>query len=365
MGETMAKQDRKRWRTGTGGDELSLAEFPIGILNSRPTETDPLTARFTTGDKEWLVSANPRYGLPTDGDRDLYLVLMEVARAEGYPGKVTFERRSLLERLAWNPGTRGYERLKLGLDRLTTVSIHATNAFYDPERKAYYPHVVFHILDAYGVGEESIGRRGATWWFRWGPEFLQSLRSGRWKGLDLDQYFGLGSAISRGLYRFLDLRGLDGKREYEIGLRQLAHEHLGLSRSYYPSDLKRKLAPAHEELRAAAIIADVAYTGHRQAERIRYTLTAPRPRPVPAPTGTRESRRTVRQAVQQSLAGLDPNTDRFNTWWATLPETERQDRRTRALAQLARENPTLAAYAERHPHSEAVTVALQRLLQTV
>ena len=54
--------------------------------------------------------------------------------------------------------------------------------------------------------------------------------------------------ISQTLYRYLDAKVRDGKTVFRQSLRDLAYQHLGLSRDYFPSQIKRKLAPAHEEL---------------------------------------------------------------------------------------------------------------------
>lgn len=290
----------ERWTSGTSADELSLAEFPIGLIASRPASKSALEAEFRCGEKRWVVTGHAKHGLPTEGDRDLYLVLMEAARQQSYPAKVCFERRQILSRLGWQAASQGYERLELGLSRLVGATIRAENAFYDPSKQCYYPVVAFHILDAYGTETVSCGRRGADCWFRWGPEFYQNLVAGRWKGLDLDLYFSLRSPVSRALYRFLDLRRLDGKRTLSLSLKRLAFEHLGLSRTYYPSQIKRSLSLPHEELRTVGLVAEVRYEEDAGEARVHYQF---------GETVTTLDKREEKQAVKAAVADLKQRLD--------------------------------------------------------
>jgi hypothetical protein len=76
---------------------------------------------------------------------------------------------------------------------------------------------------------------------------FRSFRAGNLKSLDFDFYKSLDGAIAKRLYRFLDKRFFHRKR-WEFNLKELAWEHIGLSRNYDCAGLKRKLHPAIEEL---------------------------------------------------------------------------------------------------------------------
>ena len=76
---------------------------------------------------------------------------------------------------------------------------------------------------------------------------FQSFQAGNLKRLDFDFFRGLQSAVARRLYRFLDKRFFQRDR-WEFDVKELAWEHVGLSRNYDAANLKRKLRPAITEL---------------------------------------------------------------------------------------------------------------------
>src|SRR5205823_4396146 len=76
---------------------------------------------------------------------------------------------------------------------------------------------------------------------------FQSFQSGNLKQLDLEFYLKLRLPTTKRMYRFLDKRFYRRSR-LDFDLRTLACEHIGLSRSYAPTELKRRLKPGLEEL---------------------------------------------------------------------------------------------------------------------
>ena len=76
---------------------------------------------------------------------------------------------------------------------------------------------------------------------------FQSFQSGNLKQLDLEFYLSLRLPTTKRMFRFLDKRFYRRAR-LDFDLRTLACEHIGMSRSYAPTELKRRLKPALEEL---------------------------------------------------------------------------------------------------------------------
>ena len=76
---------------------------------------------------------------------------------------------------------------------------------------------------------------------------FQSFQSGNLKQLDLEFYLQLRLPTTKRMFRFLDKRFYRRSR-LDFDLRTLACEHIGMSRSYAPTELKRRLKPALEEL---------------------------------------------------------------------------------------------------------------------
>ena len=81
----------------------------------------------------------------------------------------------------------------------------------------------------------------------WNEVVFRSFQAGYLKRIDMGLFRRLNSPIAKRLYRFLDKR-FHHKTMWEFNLRELAHEHIGLSRSYDTGQLKRKLLPAIVEL---------------------------------------------------------------------------------------------------------------------
>ena len=143
--------------------------------------------------------------------------------------------------------------------------------------------------------------------------FFKSCRDGNLKRLDLGTYFALKSAISKQLYRFLDKR-FYLRPDWTYDLRELAFEHVGMSRNYAPWKIKQKLQPALEELEAIGFLepmsaADRYSKTGRGAWNIRLVRKLPPPAeakpaetkpPEPEPTGLEKE--LVERGVTRSVA---------------------------------------------------------------
>jgi hypothetical protein len=89
--------------------------------------------------------------------------------------------------------------------------------------------------------------------FSWGDVFFKSCRDDNIKRLDLTTYLSLRGSVAKRPYRFLDKRSyVRGDRTFD--LRELAFEHVGLSRNYTAAKTKEKLQPALEELEAIGFL---------------------------------------------------------------------------------------------------------------
>ena len=82
---------------------------------------------------------------------------------------------------------------------------------------------------------------------------FRSFQSGNLKQLDLEFYLKLRLPTTKRMFRFLDKRFYRRDR-LDFDLKTLACEHIGMSRSYKPTELKRRLRPALEELEALGFL---------------------------------------------------------------------------------------------------------------
>lgn len=254
----------KRRRARSGKDEMNLAVFPIAALSVRvPKNVKALkfqdTIQGESGKmvkRSWTVQGGSDCGLPTAGDEDVYVALMELTRQQGFSDRrVNFSRYELAKRLGWSPCGKTYSRIEQALIRLANVNIHASNAFWDNAKRSYVT-VSFSLIQEYQLYDEK-PRKGEklrseppSSFFMWTERLFESFKSGYIKFLDTELYFGLSSATARRLFRYLDKKfGRD--HNFAIDIFKLAHEHLGISRNYrYVSQIVQQMRPALDDLTA-------------------------------------------------------------------------------------------------------------------
>ncbi len=242
-----------------GRDEMNLAEFPIALLSHRATSQvltlhKQRTVTLPDGrqlQQEWTVTGAPEYGLPQPCDEDVLLGLLKIAADEGFSdARISFTQRALLQLIRWPSQSWSHVRLEQALGRLTTTKIKATNSFWDKRKQSYRTLLHFGIIDSYQLVDRSSWKQGVgTNWARFSDEFFGSMQVGYIKPLSLDLYFSLESSVAKRLFRYLDKKRYL-KERFEIGLEQLASVHVGLSLSkcQFPSWMKQRLNPAHQEL---------------------------------------------------------------------------------------------------------------------
>ena len=266
---------------------MNLAEFPIAALADRvpdgqttlvfedrlePHDSEPIVRRLT-------IMGTHKHGLPTSLDDEVLVGLIQLTkRRNGFSDpKVAFSRYELIELLGWPQSGPSYRRIEEAMQRWISVVLMYENAWWDNAAKSWVDEN-FHVLDnvtiydrekrrpASKAGKPAAGRsrRGKKGEgagteplplssFRWNEVIFQSFRSGNLKQLDLEFYLRLRLPTTKRMFRFLDKRFYRRDR-LDFDLKTLACEHIGLSRSYPPTELKRRLRPALEELEALGFL---------------------------------------------------------------------------------------------------------------
>ncbi len=252
-------------------DELNLAEFPIAARTDRVPDgqttlvfedklerrdSAPIVRRLT-------IVGTHKHGLPTSLDDEVLVGLIQLTkrRSNFTDPKVQFSRYELIDLLGWPQSGQSYRRIEEALHRWVGVVLMYENAWWDNAAKSWVDEN-FHVLDNVTLYDRERRRpssksgkssKGATKpplplsSFRWNEVIFQSFQSGNLKQLDLEFYLRLRLPTTKRMFRFLDKRFYRRLR-LDFDLRVLACEHIGLSRSYAPTELKRKLKPALEEL---------------------------------------------------------------------------------------------------------------------
>ncbi|RUL84941.1 replication initiator protein A [Tautonia sociabilis] len=259
-------------------DELNLAEFPIASLADRVPDGQttlvfedkldrrdgpPIVRRLT-------IMGTAKHGLPTSMDDEVLVGLIQLTKRWNNftEAKVNFSRYELIELLGWPQTGQSYRRIEEALHRWVGVVLSYENAWWDNAAKSWVDEN-FHVLDnvtiydrerrrpsrggasAPSAGSRRRGKRGNAppplSSFKWNEVIFRSFQSGNLKQIDLEFYLRLRLPTTKRVFRFLDKRFYRCNR-LEFDLRTFACEHVGLSRSYKPTELKRRLRPAIAEL---------------------------------------------------------------------------------------------------------------------
>ncbi len=281
-------------RTRIGRDELNLAEFPLATLTSRVPKGQR-TLSFT--DRIWdpgrrqrvirrlTITGSDAYGLPTALDDEVILGLIQLTREEDFgSAEVFFSRYRLIRLLGWRDEGKSYTRLETSLKRWVGVTLFYEKAWWDKQEKAWVDES-FHILERLVLYDRDrrLRRQGmkepALSSFVWNPVVFRSFQAGYLKRIDMELLRRLRTPIAKRLYRILDKRFYH-RDAWEFDLRELACEHVGMSRSYDNGQLKRKLRAAVEELERRGYLEPAEWSRRfRSVGRRRWTVSFRRKRP--------------------------------------------------------------------------------------
>ncbi|MBV8314182.1 MAG: replication initiator protein A, partial [Planctomycetaceae bacterium] len=279
-----AEKDRR-----VGRDEMNLAEFPIALVAERvPPGCKTLVFEGQHG--KLTVTGSDAYGLPTAPDSDVIVGLIQLTKLQNdfTCPTVLFSRYELLKLLGWEDKGRNYQRLDESLRRWVGVTLYYEGAWWDNSIKCRVDES-FHILERVSLFDQEVRRTLRARQqplplssFTWNEVFFASCQANNLKRLDLGVYFGLKSAVSKQLYRFLDkrfyLRG-----DWTFDLRELAFEHVGLSRNYAIGEIKRKLNHALKELEEVGFLEPMtAAARYSKTGRGAWTIRLVRKRTPPA-----------------------------------------------------------------------------------
>jgi hypothetical protein len=249
-------------RTKFGRDELNLAEFPLATLSSRAPKN---LRTLSFSDRIWdpgqrqqvirrlTITGSDVFGLPTALDDEVILGLIQLTREDDFGSPdVFFSRYRLIRLLGWRDEGKSYTRLETSLKRWIGVTLFYEKAWWDKQERAWVDES-FHILERLALYDRDrrLRRQGmkepALSSFVWNPVVFRSFQAGYLKQIDMDLFRRLRTPIAKRLYRILDKRFYH-RDTWEFDLRELACEHVGMSRTYDNGQLKRKLRAAVAEL---------------------------------------------------------------------------------------------------------------------
>ena len=212
--ETVEATERSRRQVGqllddfaNGRYEMNLVEFPLALLSERSPEglltlecSDEIAERGVTIQRQVIVAATAKYGLPTAKDEDVLMGLLQLAKIhnEFTSPVVSFTRLQLIKLLGWENTRWSYDRITLALERWRSVTITYRKAWRDNKDREWQDRTGFGLIDSYGLrdsrrlsrggGEGSEPPTESLSWFRWNGFLFDSFRSGYLKKLNYKVY---------------------------------------------------------------------------------------------------------------------------------------------------------------------------------
>lgn len=244
-----------------GKDEINLVDVPFSLLSHRPSATKTIKIeknyRSVTGEMKTgtvVITGADAYGLPLPADTDLWMAILYLFKTQKFDSNTAyFTRYELLSFLGWPKSKHYYDRLKDGLNRLKTVTIVFDKCWWNSVCKQY-TSTAFNLIDNYELFDERVEGSQKSY-IKLNSVVYDNCQSGYIKSLNLKFYLSLSSSIAKQLFRVLDKQS-QNKTSYQIGVRKLAHDRLGMPSSYFLSKIKRFLIPALEELQREYFISN-------------------------------------------------------------------------------------------------------------
>jgi hypothetical protein len=260
-----------------GKEEMNLCEFPIVTtgynkkLNSisfTDTIYDEQTKKYIS--RHFIVEAPGSIGLPRVKHLDIYYGLLYFGKEQGcfYENSTKdfteYKTIDMLDLVKWTKSGRDYIEHDRALLKLSSMFITAHYAIWDNEKKRLIPTLSgMHIIDDFRIygyhSKDDEDMKPYIWesnknFVRFGALFLNLVRKGYIKDIDLTLYFSLRNDTAKLLYRYLDKEmyrakvKTDGTKYKDFDIKNLA-EHIGLSvGGYRIAGLKRQLEKGLNEL---------------------------------------------------------------------------------------------------------------------
>lgn len=248
--------------------ESNLEEYPLFAVKTRNrTENQLVFERRRQGEdgtelvQRWEVEPPAKLGMPGPFDQDVYLAVLQLLEMRGgmpRSGELDFSLYELRDILGWSVSGNTYEKIRQSLRRISSTTLTSENAFYSKAEERF-------LSDTFQIWSVHFSRtkRGRTTkerhTLRFHPIFIRNYMAQYLKGLDPDFYWSLPSPLAKRLYRLIDHQR-DGGLLWQTDLSTL-RQQVPLSNYSYPSEIKRVLRSAHEELKERGFLSSVRYEG--------------------------------------------------------------------------------------------------------
>jgi hypothetical protein len=253
--------------------ERNLEEYPLFELKARQRGSNArLFERVIEGEggvslkQTWKVIPSGEYGMPGPVDQDVYLAVLQLLEQRGgmpEDGEIAFSLYELRKVLGWSDDSGGaYREIRDALVRIQLTGVQSSNAFYSAADEQLIADS-FNVWSVHFAQRRKKGGAGSParttqdrHVLRFHPVFIRNYEAQYLKGLDVDFFWGLRMPLSKRLYRLIDLQragGLSWRTDLFAVRDQVPLDYP------YPSQIKRALKKAHEELEEKGFLSGVEY----------------------------------------------------------------------------------------------------------
>lgn len=256
--------------------EVNILLLPVFFL-SRKGRKDIIEYRAQIsqegeeGDLVWRVYPG-RLGSLGPFEKDVFRAMEYLIMRRPFPieNPIPFTIYDLRKNMGLSDSGKIYSEIKTALMRIAQVTVHSKRAFYSKKRKLWVEDV-FHLYERITFEGErlpdgSIAETNFLWLGSW---YLESLNSFYLRPFDYRFYRSLKSPVAKRLYEIL---GLKFQRAKELGEEFVRYRYstlcqlLPLTRQEFLSKAQEKLAPGHEELKAAHFLEKVEWLPLREGD---------------------------------------------------------------------------------------------------
>lgn len=258
--------------------EVNLERLPFFVPTKKeehPQENISFTRQVEREGVEitvnWNVRPHSEYGLPNSFDRDVYRAIQELINRKGilYGNLIPFTYRELcrIMGIQYSGGKKGTRSdIKRSLRRIRATEIESRGTFRlkgegEGKDRERWINEVFSIFNTVIEMGERLpdGTIAETNFLELGSWYVESIKRGYLKMLDLQFYRSLELPLARFLYSYLDVVFFPIVQAESGAFRKRYHElceELLITPQKYKSWAQANLKPAIEELKNARYLAD-------------------------------------------------------------------------------------------------------------
>ncbi|MCL6526136.1 MAG: replication initiator protein A [Thermaceae bacterium] len=288
-------------------DEANVARLGLISIQERiPPDFTSWSVEFSLeGRRARLscVAVSEHGGVPHGLDNDVSLALISLYQEAGNPedGTIVTTAYRILSIIGWDTSGHYYRALKESLDRLTTATFTASEAWRSGKR---WTTVKFRYIDRleYTSEDDKLGfSERSILKIKLAREIVDSIRAKYLKPLDLGFLTSLDRPLTRALYRLLDAQRVspDGNEvtQFRTNIIEWADACKIVDKT--PTRVRRTLEGAHSELVERGYLAGVEYQGRGPKQEVIYTFTR---QPVVSEEALETAARLTRYGVARPVA---------------------------------------------------------------